>query len=321
MNEFNYTITSTNHQDYATIHQNLIGPRTELTEFMVTKLTTTCMFVILDHTDYIEFEFRPWAISHINKVYWSRTVTNLDRDTFIDIFSRLTSGKLYFEPNPLNVLTLKSNEMQFAIKSMSYRMKLVLGMYNVTFNTHPYNELLQFYQREDEILTSEDYIEIDSIKYYFHKERFHSKNIQEVLDELNNMTCEFKFGLEKNNRVVIYRKGSESFRITDASPNMIKNLGIGPSTFSISSLRNKYALESAYLCIARGNGERPKYEVYLEENVDFITLGFDNYLEKGFRYTETYRMKNSAIITPGDNLTILSLLQESIPTMRFYVRR
>ena len=76
-------------------------------------------------------------------------------------------------------------------------MKLVLGMYNVSFNTHPYNELLQFYQREDEILTSEDYIEIASIKYYFHKERFHSKNIQEVLDELNNMTREFKFGLEK----------------------------------------------------------------------------------------------------------------------------
>ena len=55
----------------------------------------------------------------------------------------------------------------------------------------------------------------------------------------------------------------------------------------------------------------------MQENVDFITLGFDNYLEKGFRYTETYRMKNSATIKAGDNLTLLSFLQESIPTMRF----
>ena len=54
MNDYNYTITSANHLDYATIRENLVSPRTELTELMITKLKTTCSFVILDQTDYID---------------------------------------------------------------------------------------------------------------------------------------------------------------------------------------------------------------------------------------------------------------------------
>ena len=68
MNEFNYTITSTDQNDYATIRTNLIGPRTELTEFIITNLTTTCAFNVLEYTDYIIY-------SVVDDIYFKKYMT------------------------------------------------------------------------------------------------------------------------------------------------------------------------------------------------------------------------------------------------------
>ena len=57
MSEINYTITSTNPNEYSIIRQSLQALTTELREFMRTGLTTMCSFVLLDFADYIEFEF------------------------------------------------------------------------------------------------------------------------------------------------------------------------------------------------------------------------------------------------------------------------
>ena len=68
MNEFNYTITSTDQNDYAVIRTNLIDPRTELTEFLIANLTTTCAFNVLEYTDYIQY-------SVVDDIYFKKYMT------------------------------------------------------------------------------------------------------------------------------------------------------------------------------------------------------------------------------------------------------
>ena len=93
MNDYNYTITSSNHHDYATIRENLISPRTELTEFMITKLTTTCSFVILDQSDYIDIVM--YINNESNRIFESyrlhfpRTVVELSQGEFIRLLNQV----------------------------------------------------------------------------------------------------------------------------------------------------------------------------------------------------------------------------------------
>jgi len=55
MSEINYTITSGDINNYSMIRESLLAPHTQMTEFIVTGLTTMCSFVILDEDDFIEF--------------------------------------------------------------------------------------------------------------------------------------------------------------------------------------------------------------------------------------------------------------------------
>ena len=100
-----------------------------------------CSFVLLDSTDYIEFEiFDTNAITpHTYRVYWPRATTNLTYHKFVDMllsllggnvdpsFTRRVKNTMCIEPNELNVLTLRSQH-RFAITDMSYRMRMITGM-------------------------------------------------------------------------------------------------------------------------------------------------------------------------------------------------
>ena len=82
MSEINYIINSTNPNEYSIIRQSLQAPITELTEFMVTGLTTMCSFVLLDFADYVEFEiFNTSSVTpNSYRLYWTRTErTNMVR--------------------------------------------------------------------------------------------------------------------------------------------------------------------------------------------------------------------------------------------------
>ena len=76
MSEINYSISSSNPEEYSIIKQILMALSTELTEFLVTGLATMCSFVLLDSTDYIEFEiFDTNTITpHSYRGYWPRAL-------------------------------------------------------------------------------------------------------------------------------------------------------------------------------------------------------------------------------------------------------
>ena len=102
MNEYSYTFTSTDPDDYSRINVNLVGPFTEQIEFMITNLTTTCSFNVLTNDDYIKISYKDevWTI-HMHEISEidKSTLTVLLNDKFKNIWavgygarSRLTIG-------------------------------------------------------------------------------------------------------------------------------------------------------------------------------------------------------------------------------------
>ena len=173
MSEINYTLTSTNPNEYSIIRQSLQAPTTELTEFMVKGLTTMCSFVLLDSTDYIEFDIFNTSIvtPHKYRLYWTRTTFNLTYNSFCNILNSPLGGNvdpsdikqiknsMDIEYNELNILIIRSH-YSFAITDMSYRMRMVTGMFYNSFAKRSCY-MLRGDSRITATIDNNDYIEIE----------------------------------------------------------------------------------------------------------------------------------------------------------------
>ena len=105
-----------------------------------------CSLVLWDFADYVEFEI--FNISSVTpnkyRLYWTRTTTNLSFSKFCDIFKSLLGG--YIDPSNIhqvkNTMEIEYNELnllrirlhhRFGITNMSYRMRMITGMFDTSF--------------------------------------------------------------------------------------------------------------------------------------------------------------------------------------------
>jgi hypothetical protein len=234
MSEIHYTITSSESDDYSTIRSSLISPSTPMTEFMITGLTTVCSFTILDRTDYITIEkFDPtdkeWydAIS----ICPSTQYTTMNLKTLIKIFNDLFANNaeiVFVELPSSDRFAIRSlqmeiyNNLKFRITDMSYRMKLITGLYSEKFPL----EAETFYmiigdERKNGPLGIEDYIEINGVKY--HPKEFVPivPNNAILLNVMRKIVPHFEFRLVTDDKELgIIRNSDIPFEITGISENM-----------------------------------------------------------------------------------------------------
>ena len=130
MQEYNYTLSSFNPNDYSIIKANLKGPSTELMEFIVTNLTTKCSFHVLTRKDYISFTF--------DGKFFKITIRNfseINKESLKNILNDRCMGNLSFGFLKGNRLAISSTE-PFSIEDMSYNIKLLTGFFMFNFQFH-----------------------------------------------------------------------------------------------------------------------------------------------------------------------------------------
>lgn len=324
MQEFSYTITTSDHNNYASIHSNLRGPLTELTEFMVTKITTTCSFVILDQTDYIEMVYWVDAMSpfQIVKIYWPSITINLNYELFKDTMSNMLGDKYYFENDPLGLPTLMSNQYYFGIKSMSYRMKLVMGMYHVEFRERHVQRVRATKDRIGTKITKDDYIQINGVVYLApYEEVLNAAEVDGILklmrDTVSAVDNSWVFVMKIHNKLGLYHEGGERFVVNRMSPGFEQITGIEYPAYSESA--NTFSVISKYSTIIKGEPNRFNRDIVLDV-MDFIMIGTNFDGNNKPLKTIPYHIKKMFSISKNDDLTLLDILRETFEgKYRFWI--
>ena len=119
----NYTVTSTNTEEYDVIRTNLQVPHGNLCQLRANNLTTKASFIVLSKDDYITINNRKFTI---NDDYGE-----VSTETFAMLLNGLFDGVIDIEANTDNVKRLiLMSKTEFIINEMSYNTKMVSGFYN-----------------------------------------------------------------------------------------------------------------------------------------------------------------------------------------------
>lgn len=130
-----YTVSSTDPNNYNKIFCNLTAPPTKYSIMTITCLTTNCNIIVLNKDDYI-------IINDI-KYQFKDNYTNINLEAFIELLKDLTQNGVAAE-GEINQLSLNGidfyidntsrlyfySERPFVINDASYNVKLITGIYH-----------------------------------------------------------------------------------------------------------------------------------------------------------------------------------------------
>ena len=130
-----YTVSSTDPNNYNKIFCNLTAPPTKYSIMTITCLTTNCNIIVLNKDDYI-------IINDI-KYQFKDNYTNINLEAFIELLKDLTQNDVAAE-GEINPLSLNGidfyidntsrlyfySERPFVINDASYNVKLITGIYH-----------------------------------------------------------------------------------------------------------------------------------------------------------------------------------------------
>jgi len=330
MSEINYTITSGDINNYSMIRESLLAPHTQMTEFIVTGLTTMCSFVILDEDDFIEFVLYSRAESvdeNQNPSFfvfqWDSKTSHLTPYKFAE-FAKLNFGdKLNIKFTDSDLLSFYA-KCRIAIKNMSYRMKLVLGMTDVEFTQRTY--YFVYGQLDNEIeLTTDDYLEIDGVKYYSKNKYETPMTTLQLLINIETGRTLLQDGFEiyfNHIRRLMMHRFDKTFMVTDATMNIIKMTRFATVDENTKTIRfhstladSKYSIESERMFLVESKKAR---ETDTIDDKDFIKLviGFDSFTA-GIPYDR--KVIGKYTINKNDNITILTILREMLPELTILI--
>ena len=131
-----YTVSSTNPNNYNKIYCNLTAPSTKYSIMTITCLTTNCNIVVLEKGDYI-------TMNDI-KYEFNDSYTNMNLEAFIDLLRGMTMNDETKE-NDKSILSLNGIDLyidntgrlcfesddEFVINDASYNVKMITGMYHM----------------------------------------------------------------------------------------------------------------------------------------------------------------------------------------------
>ena len=197
--------------------------------------------MLLDSADLIEFEiFDTNAITpHKYRLYWTRTTTNLTYHQFCDILVSLLGGNIDpshtrqvkntmdIEYNELSILTIRSQH-RFAITDMSYRMRMITGMFENDFSKRSCY-VVYGNRRINATVDKNDFIGIefeDGIKRIYKVPdtmTIDRTDIDQYLAFMRKMISDYSFIIFlSSNRTVL--KNNNQFKITLITDNLKKLL-------------------------------------------------------------------------------------------------
>ena len=242
MNEFHFTITSRDHNDYATIRTNLKTPSTELTEVMITNLTTTCSLEILNNDDYIEFKVRT-----VNYKIFMRQFLSMNAEKLLAFLNEQTMDVLTFAYGYYGErieITSTSTE-DFTIVDMTHNLKLLTGFYHHSFPIKSSNECILTLELIDWTKHKVELVEGDTIMFggsgrYLQKNYTINKlsDITQIMDLLLVKGISFHHIQDKN---IVILFSSTPFEITEASENILKFFGIS-QPLPVKSFNNPHII-------------------------------------------------------------------------------
>ena len=140
-----YTICSTDPENYNRIYCNLVSPFTMYSSIVVSSLTCNCDIIIMDENDYIIIEeFNEKDNSWLPILYkMNKEFRAMDRDSALSLIQYLLSSELCeLKENVNSFSTIYINEAgrlvlkragKYRIKEMSYNCTLISGFYNTEF--------------------------------------------------------------------------------------------------------------------------------------------------------------------------------------------
>jgi len=240
MKEIHYTITSRNHNDYSIIKENLISPQTAKIEFMVTNLTTTCSFIVLDSDDYIVFCGR--------KIYMF-PLSDANKNRVIDFLNiRLAQlVKISFH-NLTDKLVMHRDGEKFTVNDMSYNLKLLTGFYNDTFpiesDTSFYLEFLNPGIEKPIKFTTHDFLSIDDDKKFLPYD-VEAKNERDIVDALRLLIPNYISMTFYPNENRFRFNTNREFKLSEMSPSLIKFFKVSSKDFPKKSNSHEYITASS----------------------------------------------------------------------------
>lgn len=121
---FDFTINSTDPENYHKIFTNISGRQTRECNLIVTSLTTNCNIVVLNTTDYFTI--------NDEKYTFTDEYTSMDVDTLVGLMNTLASD-FTFAYDTCNRVSITSTSKSISLDDCSYNVKILLGLYNYTF--------------------------------------------------------------------------------------------------------------------------------------------------------------------------------------------
>jgi len=123
--EIDYTIASTDEQNYNRIDVSLVSPASVEAKMVVTSLTTNCNIVVLNTNDYIEINEQRYQFDNdytdLNKDSFKLLLNSVINDSGVTA-SVDNAGRLVF-----------TSDSNFKINSCSYNVMLLTGLYAASF--------------------------------------------------------------------------------------------------------------------------------------------------------------------------------------------
>lgn len=118
-----YTVSSTDPNNYNKIYCNLTAPPTKYSIMTITCLTTNCNIVVLNTNDYIIIDGQKYTFND--------NYTNMNLEAFIDMLKQMDNSIGYVNDNTGRLCMYAYR--RFVIDDMSYNVKLISGMYHMQF--------------------------------------------------------------------------------------------------------------------------------------------------------------------------------------------
>ena len=150
MNQYIYTINSTDPKHYNRIKANLDMPNTEYSVFQVSELTAKCSIIILTSQDYFQINDK--------RYFFTTDYTDLNSESFVELVDDMIANDGYYceLDTAYRIHFFADNE--FELNDATYNVKILMGLHDIQLPlVSSYNEQIQTEHKQEITIESVGY--------------------------------------------------------------------------------------------------------------------------------------------------------------------